>query len=859
MDASKTCRAKAATFGLAKRQKPNGVQVQGEAEAKAPEEEDEEEEAATAAAATADDDQDDDEDDEDDFEEEEQPPPLRNQAACVCCLHEQRHRRRHHHKQQQSDQQHQRPSQKELDDRSHGSVHLHKTNEKEPSDWPLEAHARPETNMAGEANTSGRLSSLIVSDEELRVSGHCKQGARPSDHHDGQHDNRAAPIEATGLWASSGVRPTRNKDDQSPIDSNNQLILNPARSGAHDHHYGHHHRQPHDDNWRSGGRQIRCNNRPQINDNEAANSLVVVVVENADGQRVSSHQLAPCGPIRPLAAKRDRRTCPAPCALCLDPQTSCQRTRKDHKHHHCWRHRHQHECKHHNGNNNNNNKSPQQHKHRKHHHKHHHHHHHCHHQHLRHGDRNQQKGSGKEAGLRADNGATGLGTCKGGQTATVYENPLKAVAEPPNKPQIDCNNNNNNHTKSEGYPVEQVVGGIETNGDGEEDEEEAMSSSEGPESPFDRLVSSGKSSKRPSKSEAMGASIIMAAIPALPGHLTGPGKAADDVEATTATAANTTTTTRPPTGGPNQRPLACGKQTANQDNHQQQPTHFSSNDTNEPQMIRYLGSSMQVRSEQKATKVLGVVFFTFVICWTPFFVINFTQGFVSRDQLSRYISNELMTTFLWLGYISSTINPVIYTVFNRNFRRAFRRLILCRKAAGRRRYANQSSRGSEYYKSFRFSQYNQHNAQVNRLTNNSSIYINNNNNNNSASKQNNSHLCKPARPARLAANQHGNQTMLMLDDDQSPSMARYRQQEQQHHNHLQPMDSNRGPASRTGEENEGLLMDEQPARDHQHNPDQAASTNQPPANQLSGRLMKGAHAIRDALRTSTERILHSSN
>lgn len=111
-------------------------------------------------------------------------------------------------------------------------------------------------------------------------------------------------------------------------------------------------------------------------------------------------------------------------------------------------------------------------------------------------------------------------------------------------------------------------------------------------------------------------------------------------------------------------------------------THPQSQDR--PQMmIRYLGSSMQVRSEQKATKVLGVVFFTFVICWTPFFVINFTQAFVERDRLVRWIPNEMMTTFLWLGYISSTINPIIYTVFNRNFRSAFRHLLLCQLPADR--------------------------------------------------------------------------------------------------------------------------------------------------------------------------------
>lgn len=134
-----------------------------------------------------------------------------------------------------------------------------------------------------------------------------------------------------------------------------------------------------------------------------------------------------------------------------------------------------------------------------------------------------------------------------------------------------------------------------------------------------------------------------------------------------------------------------------------QLNYVSSVENNEPpQMIRYLGSSMQVRSEQKATKVLGVVFFTFVICWTPFFVINFTQAFVERDELAKWISNEIMTTFLWLGYISSTINPVIYTVFNRNFRRAFRQLLLCRRANHGYKFR---SRNFELNRSFRMSQY----------------------------------------------------------------------------------------------------------------------------------------------------------
>lgn len=96
----------------------------------------------------------------------------------------------------------------------------------------------------------------------------------------------------------------------------------------------------------------------------------------------------------------------------------------------------------------------------------------------------------------------------------------------------------------------------------------------------------------------------------------------------------------------------------------------------EPLMIR-THSSYQVRSEQKATHVLGLVFATFVICWTPFFTLNFLQG-VWPDLK---VPNSLSVTFLWLGYVSSTMNPVIYTIFNRNFRTAFRKILMCQSLA----------------------------------------------------------------------------------------------------------------------------------------------------------------------------------
>lgn len=81
-----------------------------------------------------------------------------------------------------------------------------------------------------------------------------------------------------------------------------------------------------------------------------------------------------------------------------------------------------------------------------------------------------------------------------------------------------------------------------------------------------------------------------------------------------------------------------------------------------------------VAAEQKASKVLGLVFSSFVLCWAPFFVLNII--FAACPLCS--VPDKVVNVCLWLGYVSSTINPIIYTVFNRQFRAAFVALLSCK-------------------------------------------------------------------------------------------------------------------------------------------------------------------------------------
>ena len=81
-------------------------------------------------------------------------------------------------------------------------------------------------------------------------------------------------------------------------------------------------------------------------------------------------------------------------------------------------------------------------------------------------------------------------------------------------------------------------------------------------------------------------------------------------------------------------------------------------------------------SEDKATMVLGVVFSSFVICWAPFFIVNLVVALCGQVCSVPAFIGDMS---LWLGYTSSTINPLIYTAFNIKFRRSFGNILLCRK------------------------------------------------------------------------------------------------------------------------------------------------------------------------------------
>ncbi|KAM6932122.1 trace amine-associated receptor 1-like [Lycodopsis pacificus] len=72
-------------------------------------------------------------------------------------------------------------------------------------------------------------------------------------------------------------------------------------------------------------------------------------------------------------------------------------------------------------------------------------------------------------------------------------------------------------------------------------------------------------------------------------------------------------------------------------------------------------------SQTKATTTLAIIMGAFLSFWTPFFVCNIIDPFISYST-----PPALFKILVWVGYLNSTVNPLIYALFYSWFRKALR-------------------------------------------------------------------------------------------------------------------------------------------------------------------------------------------
>ena len=89
--------------------------------------------------------------------------------------------------------------------------------------------------------------------------------------------------------------------------------------------------------------------------------------------------------------------------------------------------------------------------------------------------------------------------------------------------------------------------------------------------------------------------------------------------------------------------------------------------------IQPMRQAFYFKREIKAAKTLAIVMGAFIVCWTPFFVMNILVQFITFD-----VPPVVTVAIKLLHYGNSALNPVIYSSSNRDFRYKILRVLPCK-------------------------------------------------------------------------------------------------------------------------------------------------------------------------------------
>lgn len=109
-----------------------------------------------------------------------------------------------------------------------------------------------------------------------------------------------------------------------------------------------------------------------------------------------------------------------------------------------------------------------------------------------------------------------------------------------------------------------------------------------------------------------------------------------------------------------------------------------------PLDLEWFGQILKWFFPPTAAKTLAIIVGLFILCWLPFFTL-----YLIRPFCEDCINQILFSVVFWIGYCNSAINPMIYALFSKDFRFAFKQIICKCFCSGHRLPKPSSRRGSD--------------------------------------------------------------------------------------------------------------------------------------------------------------------
>ncbi|KAK3735084.1 hypothetical protein QZH41_002084 [Actinostola sp. cb2023] len=81
----------------------------------------------------------------------------------------------------------------------------------------------------------------------------------------------------------------------------------------------------------------------------------------------------------------------------------------------------------------------------------------------------------------------------------------------------------------------------------------------------------------------------------------------------------------------------------------------------------------QFSKNTKAARTISVIVGAFLVCWIPFTTISVSFN-ICQEPCYTLIPVKVLDILLWLGYVNSAINPILFSYQNMQFRKSFRQI-----------------------------------------------------------------------------------------------------------------------------------------------------------------------------------------